>query len=389
MIKEFFKKQIHSIYLNTLLRGIAFSLFGIFVPIYFLKLGYPLSKVFSYFLVFQLTTFISIFAGYKIAKKVGYKPLIIASAPLLVIFIFLIQMMEFSSIPIYLIATVMGIQSGFYWLPIHNFFNKLSEKNIKGTQFSNYVVFGQISGLIGPLIGAIVATTLGFKYLFTIVLVFILISIYPLLKLQNIIPKEKIKLKKLKTLAKNNKGFVVGTFFDNIKGEIEGIIWPIFVYLFLENLISVGSLGALITLGSMFLTLFIGRYYDRKSKYLFLRIGGVMYAIMWLLRAYYDSSIIIFVSSFFAGFFGLMIEIPFSAIFYDKTSEEKKSNTFIIFREIPIFFARMVLWISAIFIFKEIKVLFVVAAISNLLFSFLDFGIKKNNKENLQPPIKQ
>jgi len=56
------KSGLRSIYLNQFVRSIAFSLIGVFVPIYFLTLGFSLSYVFFFFLIFHLATFVFVIA---------------------------------------------------------------------------------------------------------------------------------------------------------------------------------------------------------------------------------------------------------------------------------------------------------------------------------------
>lgn len=71
------KKDMHYLYLNNLFRGIAFSLFGVFIPIYLLILNYSLNSVLTYFLILQTTLFIFFLFSYKISRKIGYKGVII------------------------------------------------------------------------------------------------------------------------------------------------------------------------------------------------------------------------------------------------------------------------------------------------------------------------
>lgn len=379
MLERFIKKEIHHLYLNNLFRGIAFSLFGIFVPIYFLTLGYSLNHVLVYFLIFHIITFSSFVLGFFVSKKIGYKPIIVASMPFIIIFVLLLQALELSNISIYLIGIVAGLHEGLYFLPNNILFSYLSKPGKKGTQFSNYLAFGQVAGLMGPLIGAIIATFFGFRYLFLVVSIFFLISIIPLLYIKNFRPKKNLKFSNLINFSKKHKSFFVGTILDNIKGNAD-IIWPIFVYLIIGNLISIGWIGFLITFGTIIFTLFIGRHYDKKSKFLFLRIGSVLFAILWFTRAIYSNNIFIFLSSFLAGFLGLMITVPFSAIFFDKAYKEKDPDSFIVFSEVPIFLGRVFFWGILILVVNKFVTGFVLAGLATLLFSFLKFGIKEHKK---------
>jgi len=283
--------------------------------------------------------------------------------------------------PIYVIAVVAGMSDAFYFLPMHAYFSKSTEKDSKGTQFSLYSIFGEIAGLFGPLVGALIAAAFGFNDLFVFVLIFIAISLIPLFYLNNFKAREKVTFKKFREFPKNHKGFFFATIVDNIRGEAAGIIWPIFVFLTLENLISVGWVSVLLTAGTMLFTFFLGRHFDKKSKYLMMRIGAVLYAAVWIARGFIDTQVFIFVSSLLLGFFGLMLSVPFTAIFYHKIKEEKDSDSFILLAEIPNFIGRAILWILAIAFVSNFRLFFILAGICGLSFAFWKMGLKEEKKQ--------
>jgi len=377
MLKKWVNKQIHFLYFNHLFRDLAFSLFGIFVPIYLLNLGYSLKSVFLYFLVFTIATLLFLLLGYSISKKIGYKPLMIASIPFVIIFITMLQLMETFSFPLELLALMNAIQNSFFFLPLHGFFSRLSEENKRGTQVSNFLVFGKLARLFAPLIGGFVAVIFGFSYLFSTATLIMVFSSIPLLKLKNVKPTEKITIKRILDLSKTNKGFFFGNISEKTIGEVSGHIWPIFVFLALKDVLSIGWIGSLIAGGTIIFVISIGKFYDRKSKYLTLRIGAILFTVLWLLRYLITSDVFIFASSFLAGFLSLMIAMPFSAIFYDKAAKEKKTDSFIIFTEIPTFIGKLIIWVLAIILINSLEISFILAALASLSMIFLKFGVDK------------
>jgi len=221
---NFVKREINLLYTNNLFRGIAFSLFGIFIPVYLLTVGFSLQVVFAYFLVFQITTFLGFFVGWLAARKIGYKGLIITSAIFVMTFITLLSLLNLKEIFVYGIALIAGFQNAFYYFPLHAYFTKLSKKKTKGKQYSVYSIFGQVSGLFGPLLGALIANFFSFRYLFLFSLIFITISLIPLFYLKNFRPEKVITPKRFRGYFKDHKGFFFANIMDNIKGEIDGII---------------------------------------------------------------------------------------------------------------------------------------------------------------------
>lgn len=364
-------KGIRLIYSNQFIRGIAFSLVGIFIPIYLLNLGYSLDSVLVYFLLFHLLTFAFTPITLLLSRKLGYKFFIILSVPLVIIFLFLLQSSENIGFAIYWAGIFGGMAEAFYFIPLHAFFVRLSESQKRGTQFSNYAAIGMLAGLFGPLIGGFIAVIFGFKSLFYIVMGFILISILPLIGLVNVKPNTKLTLKGIGRLTKKHKRFFIMSIVDDIRGNIEGIIWPIFIYTSLKSIISIGWVGTLVSFGTIVFTLFLGRFYDRGNKYLFLRMGGLLFAFLWAGRIYLDEPLFLFGASLLAGVFALMIEIPFSAIFYDKAAEHRDFDEFIVFRETPKFIGRIFLWGTMILLTDEFVVAFVLAGLASLFFFFL------------------
>ncbi len=368
--------KISTIYLNNFFRGLGFSLVGIFIPAYFLSLGYSLSSVFAYFLIFHITLFIFTPIALLISKKLGYKKVIISSSFFLILYLFLLSSLDKFPVSIYIIGIVLGIQDAFYFIPLHSYFANISSNNKRGSQFSTYSAIGQLSGIFGPLGGALLAGIFGFDKLFYLVIIFIAISSIYLFHLPDYKPKTKIKLSRLKKVTQSHKNFFFATFLDNIKGPAEGIIWPIFTFLFLKNFISIGYVALFVSIGTIIFTLSIGKFHDKKNKFLLLKLGGILYAGVWLARIYTGSPFELYIFSLAAGFLSLMMGIPYNAIFYDKIAKHEDSDEYVLFVEIPNFLGRATLWITMLLFAQNFTYAFILSAIASLLFSIIKFNEK-------------
>ncbi|MCA9485470.1 MAG: hypothetical protein KC506_01345, partial [Nanoarchaeota archaeon] len=161
---------------------------------------------------------------------------------------------------------------------------------------------------------------------------------------------------------------------DTIKGETEAIIWPIFIYISLKDFISVGSVAFIVGLGSVAFTLFVGQYYDKKNKLFLMKLGGILYLLVWVVRIFVDTRVPLYVISLAAGFLAIMMNIPFNAIFYDRTEKIKDVGGFIATREIPSFIGRALLWIVLIFVADKFTVAFALAGLASLFFLFFRFS---------------
>ncbi|MBR9704538.1 MFS transporter [Candidatus Pacearchaeota archaeon] len=372
------KKRLRNLYVNQLIRSFGFSLIAIFIPIYLLTLDYSLNSVLGYLLLYYTVLFVFTPISLILSKKMGYKIMMLINIPVAIGYLLLLTLLGKVDIPIYVIAAIGGIEAAFYWMPLSGIFVRSSHKEKRGTQFSKHIALGKISGLLGPLMGGLIAAFLGFNILLYLASLFILLSAIPILKLDNIKPRSKLSLSGIYRLSKSNKNYFIGSISNNIISEVEGIIWPIFVFVILGNLVSVGLIGTLVAVGTVAFTLFIGKISDNKGANHLLKIGGLLYAILWILRIYIDFPLFLYIISIFAGFLFLVIEVPFQRITYNKAAEEKDMDEFILFKELPAFLGRALIFIILILLPSKFFVSFFIAILASLFFVFFRISGKKS-----------
>jgi MFS family permease len=355
------------IYIHQILRVFALSLITIFVPIYLLTLNYTLNQVIIYFLVYNTAIIVFAPLAVMLSKKIGYKSVIITSMPILIIYFFLLLNIKDIGIPLYFISFLGGLEGAFYWMPFHSFFVKHSSKTKRGSQFSKYLTLGGLAGFIAPIIGGLIFAFFGSVSLFYFSIFFVIISLIPLFKLDNLKPSYKFSFLNMISLSKSHKKFFIGTVIENSLSTIEGIFWPIFIFYALnDNIVSIGFVGALITFGSMSFTLIIGKVFDKQKKLNMLRLGGLFYAIIWILRIYLQTSLSIYILSVMAGFFALMISLSIQDFSYEKIDYSEDKDEFIVFIELPSFIGRAIPLLFLLFLPNKIISSFIIAAFASL-----------------------
>jgi MFS family permease len=180
----------------------------------------------------------------------------------------------------------------------------------------------------------------------------------------------KISWREIWYFFKKYKKYVGLEIFLGIIGEIENYILPIFLFLTFNNVLSIGFLASLLAAGSALFTLLIGRIIDKVDKNKFLRIGVMVMLIVFIGRYFAITQIQFYILSVCAGFFGVLISLPFNSIVYQNARQNKVEN-FIVFREIPIAFGRLLIYSCALLLISKIKLTFLLAALSYLLILFL------------------
>jgi MFS family permease len=273
------------------------------------------------------------------------------------------------NIPISLIAFLGGFQNALYWIPLHILFARGTKEKTVGSSTGKLFALPQIASMAGPLIGGFIATILGFKVLFGFTFLILLTSVIPFIGSKSIKTKFTFKLSRGIQLFKKYPKYFFAEIFDNIGEEVEAIIWPIFIYLSLLNIASVGIAGTLLGFGSIAFTLFVGKISDKFNKKKIIKTGAILLFIVWLLRYLSGSELSIYILTVLAGIFTVLLLIPYNSLLYS-IGKRDAMDEFFVFREIPVVIGRIAILSLALLFISNIKITFPLAGLSYLYFLF-------------------
>jgi len=369
----FFKKEnkgLKAIYAMHSIQGFAMSLIGIFIPIYLLTLNYSVSQVLVFYIM--LYAFLLFFAFFAIivANKIGLQQTINLRFPYLFIYLISLFLLKSISLPLSIIALFGGLQMALYWIPLHILFTREAKHKEVGSSTSKLFAFPQLASMAGPILGGFIAAMLGFKILFIFVFLILFISVIPLFGSKQIKTSFKFKPSQGIKLFKKYPKYFFAEIFDNIGEEAESIIWPIFIYLSLVKIESVGIVGTLLALGSATFTLFIGKISDRYKKKQIIKVGAILLLFIWTTRYFIDSEIAFYVITVLAGFFTVLLLVPFTSLIYS-IAKKDTMDEFFVFREIPVAIGRITILSLALLVVNKINITFLAAGVAYLYFLFL------------------
>lgn len=364
------KNGISAVYTCASIDALGFSLIGIFVPVFILSRGFSLEDIIYYFIVHNIFLLASMIFGIMISKKTGLQVMLVARLPFLFLYFLALLTWETFGFSYFLIAILSGIQAALFWTPLNIIFIRESRPRHMGKFVSKLQAYPQIAGILGPLIGAGLIKFFGFQILFGIAFLVIIFSVLPILKVD--IKKVRFDLdwKKSVKLFRKYKKWMIAELFDNFGGETEGIIWPVFIFLTSASVISVGFIGALIPVGSVIFALLVGKWVDKGDYKFYMKMGALSLLIVWLIRFIADSTMVYYATTVVAGFCLSLLIIPFSSKM-TKIAKREVAEEFIIFREIFFFVGRMILFLTALALLGNIKMLFPLAGLTYLYFLFL------------------
>lgn len=381
----------NAIYIVQSLEGLAGGLVNIFIPIYFLTLGYSIKEIFLYLIINNVSILLFFFLAGWLAEHFGLVNTIFMRLPVLFVYLFLLYGLNDKPWAFYVISVLSALEIAMYWFVVNIIFADNADKNEMGSQVAKFFAYPALVGMFMPLVGASILALLGFKVLFVVVALIYGASVVPLvitdrdarifdfsmrslselwLSVRRILFREvNISYKKVINLCFTHKKYFGAEFFLSLIGEIEGYILPIFLFLTYKDILSIGKLAAFLSLGSALFTLFIGKYSDKFDKRHILRAGAVALMLVWLGRYLASTQIQFYILSILAGFFAVLVSVPFHAILYRNAKDTSVSN-FIIFREIPTAIARTLTYLIGLLLLAKIKWTFVLAALS---YSYLLF----------------
>lgn len=160
-------------------------------------------------------------------------------------------------------------------------------------------------------------------------------------------------------------------------------IWPIFLFIIAINFETMG----LITSGALFLSLlfalYIGEATDQFSRKRLLRIGSVLTAIVWFIKAFVRTAFNAFLAHTAYHFAFTSSGIPFSAIMYDKASEDRTClDRYIIFREMTHNLGRAFMFIilAIIFFFVSVSKIYLIFPLAGIFALFFMLLAKRKNE---------
>jgi len=349
--------------------GLGWSLVGIFIPIYLLGLGYSLRQVFAYYLIQNTVIALAFFGAMFLMQKTGIKKIFVLRFPLLLSFLAILYYLPSLRFPVYLLAVIDGCQAAMYWTPLHILFSRFVDKDEIGASTGKLFAIPQLATMVSPLIGGLIVASFGFKALFLISIILFAADLIPLLYMT--IPRIAFDFEPGEGMAlfKKYKKYFYSEIANNIGEEVEGIIWPIFVYLSLVSVVSVGLVGTLLAASTSLFTLFIGRLADRKEKVRMIKTGAIFIMAVWALRYIFGGAAAFYILTVSSGMAFVVFSIPYYSLFYSMAKKEK-SAVFFAFREIPVNLARLIVFGLGILCAPNLKLLFPLAGAVYIFFLF-------------------
>jgi hypothetical protein len=147
------------------------------------------------------------------------------------------------------------------------------------------------------------------KKILILISVFILfLSLVPLFKINDIDDKPVRRKKKFLSDWKTVKDYIALGLYG-IHSGIEGIVWPMFIFVIYGTIESVAILPIIVSITTIVFTFFSSKM-KLKDRSKYIAIGSALIALIWLSRLFIDNTLFYYTSVIFIGFFSIIILLP-------------------------------------------------------------------------------
>lgn len=364
--------------MNTL-AGIGMGLVGLFVPIYLLGLGNSVSTVIVWLLTHHLSLLLGAFLTIFVSNIIGlvrcwYVRIVLVT----ILFTGLFFLPSYPSI-LFILAFISGMESAFFWIPYNILTVRKTEDSTIGSSLAFMSNVGSAVGLVVPGVAALLIISYGYNLLFAIALVFIVVSIIPVLPLRHEKASFKFNLSEIRSIIQRNKHFILPEILDNL-GQDAQVIWTLFLIITSLTVLDIGALGVLAGLVGMTVTHVTGTLIDKWDKKAVVRFGAVATTIMWTLSyvvaMYSPTPVLLYIVTILRGFALGIFASAYGAIMLNRA--RSADAQFLVLREVPTILGRVVVFTITLFLLSinQFELAFLMVALISLYFWF-------NNLDNL------
>lgn len=239
---------------------------------------------------------------------------------------------------------------GLYWVSYHTDFAESTEEHSRGEAVGLQLGLPNLAMIIGPVLGALIISMIGFTAIFIFASAIFGISIIPLFR--NRQSRGKYTLRITNVFRNRRKTEALGMVGIGMKQMGNEIFWPIAIFLLLGSLLYLGVATTAMLLFMFVLNLVIGWLSDRYNSTIIMRIGGVLDSLVWITKTIVDSALSVFGISAIGGITESISNIPQNKKIYNRS---KRGNTleYLVFMRTNTAIGRVLILLMAFFIFSS------------------------------------
>ena len=342
----------------------ASALISIFIPILMLTTGFSVQEVILFYILYHVFDIPASYLGRYLTLKHGAKLTIILATVCTIIFYILYSQIS-TWTDLFLMAIFYALYDGLYYIASMYIFTG-STKDPENTGENTGILYLVVRSafLLGPILGSTLVVASGGNKLVivSVVVTIFIMSIIPLLFLKEIETKPEKKPLSFKEFFNNKreiKNHLSHALFKVHEG-VEYIIFPMFIFLSFEELSSVAVLAVLVPVVSLIFSYSAG-HIKRSNREKIIMIGAGLLALVWVIRLFTDSQVLLYGTAVAVGLFGLFVSVPLDSNMFLRGSERGALSASL-YRNIISMGAKAILFTVLYFCITVFEIPFIIAA---------------------------
>lgn len=300
---------LRAFYWNILFRSLAMGLIGIFAPVFvFLTMkgvgGSWIAGV-RWVMVFVLVQRVIVWLGAikagQIIEKIGYRWGILWGIVFQICMLLFLLLAEGDYRWLLVTATMSGMVVLFYWISRLALFSDDGVDEKFGEEMGMVTMLERGTSILAPFLGGVIIAGAGFKVLFVLGVVLLLISIVPLFFMPYHEHKDGISWRHFLRFLKreNNKKLILGFFGRGMEDLVSNWVWPLFAFIIIGTFEGLGAVTSIVMVVSVLMAFIVGRLFDRNRAK-----GGLEDE-----KIYWVGSVITAITRFTRSFAGSMLGV--------------------------------------------------------------------------------
>lgn len=370
-----------AIWLHTFAQSLAW----VFVPILLLQIGYSITDILIYSLVLNAVDVPLNFVAANLIYRLGARMVLIMGIAALIIFFAFLNILIANNWPLLiLLAILVAVYDTLFWVSQYYIFIEINkEKGLDpGNTTGAIEAVRKIATIAGPIVGALLLILLGKSSLLFAGIFFNIAAILMLYKMRHLadVPTEpRPSVRKFFSGLKEKKNYLSVAFWG-IHGEVDAVLWPIFIFTLFGSIGSVAALPVIVSFTTAVFSFVAGKL-TKKHSFTMIAVGSLAISLTWALRIVFEHNIFYYVTVFLIGFFSLLVSIPIDAEIV-KSGLKKGSLAASTYRNTVSMFARVPLYLILLLLLEVFKVSFGLAALSLFVVFFLTLILNRPTKKS-------
>ena len=300
--------------------SVATNLVSIFIPVYLLKLHYPIDQIFVFYTLTGLFMTLIYPIGFKSIVEIGANRTIVLGNIANAIFFFLLFKLPSWHDSLWLIACFRGAYSAFYFPAFTASFVKSRAHLHTGLQVGKLNAITLLLGGLAPAVGGLLASSYGLGWVYGIVIISILIANLPLIFGKDILRHTSFQLRQIPWGA--YKDFIANGLY-NVPTFVETVIWPMAISLLVASYSGIGILSSVLILTTIVISLYVGEREDTLGERPYINEGVATSAIGNIGKLFATAPLGIIGVNFISGTSDALLANSFISRYYKNADNEQ------------------------------------------------------------------